>query len=292
MNLAFTHSTGLYYFIDTNIPAAVFLGLHLLVTDPATSPRKNFGKIVFGSLYGVAVFGLYWLLGWLGAPTFYDKLLCVPPLNLTVRWLDRVSQALAAKVRIPSWTPRLENFAHMGVWVCLFAVMYTTGFLGAHNPGADPEFWRKACANGRGSACQTWVRMMNVTCSHGSGTASRMLASLDCRTAAAVCSAWQAKAMGSIFKKRAIEGTARVAFCSGRCISPEAAFLKTRPAHSLCSSNPARMVGGGDAADSANATAPGRAHRLITAGRSKSSTKHAEGGLLPVVFRRPRCTED
>jgi TPR repeat protein len=175
MNLAFTHSTGLYYFIDTNIPAAVFLGLHLLVTDPATSPRKNFGKIVFGSLYGVAVFGLYWLLGWLGAPTFYDKLLCVPPLNLTVRWLDRVSEALAAKVRIPSWTPRLENFAHMGVWVCLFAVMYTTGFLGAHNPGADPEFWRKACANGRGSACQTWVRMMNVTCSHGSGTACMTL---------------------------------------------------------------------------------------------------------------------
>jgi TPR repeat protein len=175
MNLAFTHSTGLYYFVDTNIPAAVFLGLHLLVTDPATSPRRNFGKIVFGSLYGVAVFGLYWLLGWLGAPTFYDKLLCVPPLNLTVRWLDRASDALVAKIRIPHWTPRLENFAYMGVWVCLFALMYTTGFLGARNPGADPEFWRKACAEGRGSACQTWVRMMNVTCSHGSGTACMKL---------------------------------------------------------------------------------------------------------------------
>ena len=49
MNVVFTHSTGLYYFVDTNIPAAVFLGLHLLVTDPATSPRKNFGKIVFGA---------------------------------------------------------------------------------------------------------------------------------------------------------------------------------------------------------------------------------------------------
>src|SRR5271154_2617433 len=31
MNLIFTHYTGLYYFVDTNIPAAVFLGLHLLI---------------------------------------------------------------------------------------------------------------------------------------------------------------------------------------------------------------------------------------------------------------------
>lgn len=171
MNLVFTHSTGLYYFVDTNIPAAVFLGLHLLVTDPATSPRRNFGKIVFGSMYGAGVFGLYWLLGWLGAPTFYDKLLCVPPLNLTVRALDRASVALAAKIRMPRWTPRVENFAYMGIWVCLFGVMFGTGFLEARIPGANPEFWRQACADKRGSACQNWVRMMDVTCSHGSGTA-------------------------------------------------------------------------------------------------------------------------
>lgn len=171
MNLVFTHSTGLYYFIGTNIPPAVFLGLHLLVTDPATSPRKNFGKIVFGSMYGAGVFGLYWLLGWLGAPTFYDKLLCVPPLNLTVQTLDRASVALAARFRMPAWTPRRANFAHMGVWVCLFTVMFTTGFLGSHHPGADPEFWRKACVEHRGTACQSWVRQMNISCSHGSGPA-------------------------------------------------------------------------------------------------------------------------
>src|SRR5262249_9618536 len=33
LNLAFTHATGTYMFIDSNIPAAVFLGMHLLVTD-------------------------------------------------------------------------------------------------------------------------------------------------------------------------------------------------------------------------------------------------------------------
>lgn len=171
MNLAFTRWTGLYFFVDSNIPAAVFLGLHLLITDPATSPRKNFGKIVFGSLYGAAVFGLYWFLGWIGAPTFYDKLLCVPPLNLTVRALDRASEAFSARVRLPAWTPRAANFAFMGIWICLFSVMYTTGFVGSHHPGADPEFWREACAQGKGMACESWERQMNISCSHGLGSA-------------------------------------------------------------------------------------------------------------------------
>ena len=40
-------------FIDSSIPVSVFIGLHLLVTDPATSPRSNSGKIVFGGLYGM-----------------------------------------------------------------------------------------------------------------------------------------------------------------------------------------------------------------------------------------------
>lgn len=175
MNLAFTHSTGLYYFIDTNIPAAVFLGLHLLVTDPATSPRRNFGKIVFGAMYGAAVFGLYWFLGWLGVPTFYDKLLCVPPLNLTVRALDRASVALAARLRVPSWTPRSANFAFMGLWICLFAAMFSTGFVGSNHPGTHPEFWHNACLEGRGTACQSWARLMKIACYHGSGPACVIL---------------------------------------------------------------------------------------------------------------------
>ena len=177
MNLIFTHSTGLYFFVDTSIPVAVFLGLHLLVTDPATSPRKNLGKFVFGCMYGAGVFGLYWLLDWLGVPTFYDKLLVVPPLNLTVRALDRASVALTSRFRMPEWTPRRANFAFMGVWVCLFVVMTSTGFLGNNNPGADPEFWRKACVEGQGKACQSWVRTMGILCSHGSGSACLTLGS-------------------------------------------------------------------------------------------------------------------
>ena len=54
--------TGVPYFVDSEIPSAVFLGLHLLVTDPSTSPRTPLGRAIFGVLYGVGVFALYALL--------------------------------------------------------------------------------------------------------------------------------------------------------------------------------------------------------------------------------------
>ena len=49
--------------------------------------------------------------------------------------------------------------------------MLTTGFVEGRHPGSDPEFWRKACESGTGDACQTWARLMNVSCQHGSGLA-------------------------------------------------------------------------------------------------------------------------
>lgn len=177
LNLVYTRSTGVFYFVDSNIPAAVFLGLHLLVTDPATSPRRSFGKVLFGAMYGCAVFGLYSVLGWLGVPTFYDKLLCVPPLNLTVRWLDRVSLAAESRAAqwklrplewISNWSPRQGNIAHMAVWISLFTAMALTGFVGGRHPGSDSEFWHKACEESRRNACETWVRTMDIACKHQS----------------------------------------------------------------------------------------------------------------------------
>ena len=46
-------ATGSYFFSDSHVPIAVFLGMHLLFTDPATSPRTELGRIVYGVLYGL-----------------------------------------------------------------------------------------------------------------------------------------------------------------------------------------------------------------------------------------------
>lgn len=172
LNLAYTGWTGVYHFVDSNIPIAVFLGLHLLVTDPATSPRKTFGKILFGSLYGAGVFGMYAVLGRFGLPTFYDKLLCVPPLNLLVQALDRASEVLAAHWRrLPAWNPRQANFAYMSVWILLFSVLMMTGFVGRRHPGANPEFWRMACEQNRRYACETWMHTIHLLCQYNSANA-------------------------------------------------------------------------------------------------------------------------
>jgi Sel1 repeat len=183
LNLIYTGSTGMYHFIDFNIHPAVFLGLHLLVTDPATSPRKNFGKAIFGAAYGAGVFALYGLLDSHGDPQFYDKLLCVPFLNLTVRALDRASVAVSAwfarrewvmegKLRqlqaLAAWGPQRANFGFMGIWVALFGVMILTGFVGGKHPGSDPAFWAKACDAGRTRGCHVLAQTLDVECQHNS----------------------------------------------------------------------------------------------------------------------------
>jgi len=170
LNLWYTGMTGDYQFIDSNIPVAVFLGLHLLTTDPATSPRRDLGKIIFGALYGVGVFGAYSVLKFFGFPEFYDKLLVVPILNLTVKVLDRFSGAVAAKfgslTTLLTSRPRQLNYAWMGVWICLFVTMTASGFLvkGKDHPGSTPAFWAHACQQGRGSACTTWTNILREHC--------------------------------------------------------------------------------------------------------------------------------
>src|SRR6266566_2653485 len=87
--LAYYAVTGTYYFFDSYIPIAVFLGMHLLFTDPSTAPRTELGRMIFGALYGLSTLAVYALLRGAGLPAFYDKLLQVPLLNLLIQSIDR-----------------------------------------------------------------------------------------------------------------------------------------------------------------------------------------------------------
>jgi TPR repeat protein len=190
LDVAWFSATGLYPFVDFNIHPAVFLGLHLLVTDPATSPRKNFGKAIFGAGYGVGVFLLYGWLDHMGSPQFYDKLLCVPVLNLSVRLLDRMSIALSAWLArqgwlqlrplqaLAAWSPQRANFGFMGIWVALFAFLIGTGFIGGKHPGSDPAFWQKACDAGKTEGCHVLARSLDVECQHNSANGCFALGTL------------------------------------------------------------------------------------------------------------------
>ncbi len=171
--------TGVPYFVDSEIPTAVFLGLHLLVTDPSTSPRTPLGRTVFGLLYAFGVFGLYALLGAIGAPTFYDKLLCVPLLNLAAPAIDR---AVAAIGKPPVLT-RLgltgvlgaRNLAHMGAWVVFFLAMTAVGSTDGRHRGDAVPFWMQACREGRRHACDRLVQIERSYCTDNAGWACNEL---------------------------------------------------------------------------------------------------------------------
>ncbi len=165
LGIAYHLATGVYFFIDTSIPIAVFLGLHLLFTDPATSPRTSLGRFVFGGIYAIGVYVLYWLLGALGVPTHYDKLLCVPLLNLSVRAIERWTPAWKLPIAL---SPKGANALHMAAWSVVFFAMWGTDAIGAKHPGTSPRFWETACGEDRRNACQTWLRVLSVQCADGS----------------------------------------------------------------------------------------------------------------------------
>ncbi len=177
-------ATGIYFFYDSYIPIAVFLGMHLLFNDPSTSPRTEIGRIVYGALYGLSTVGLYELLGSAGMPTFYDKLLQVPLLNLSVQLIDRAARSRWFRVLDPaalgrSMLPRQRNLVYMGIWAAVFAILSATQGVGDRHPGQWLPFWRQACDDGRAYACPYLADLQLNACNRGSGWACNEAGLLD-----------------------------------------------------------------------------------------------------------------
>ena len=184
LSAAYSAWAGVPYFVDSEIPAAVFLGLHLLITDPSTSPRTPLGKTAFGALYGVGVFALYTVLASAGAPTFYDKLLCVPLLNLSVRGIDMAVRSIDGRgIRIAGLVGfggdparlRKLNLAHIGIWIAFFGVMAMSGKADGTHPGDQLPFWQTACADGKPNACHRLLQIEASYCGDNSAWACNEL---------------------------------------------------------------------------------------------------------------------
>jgi hypothetical protein len=184
--LAYYAATGTFFFYDSYVPIAVFLGMHLLFTDPSTSPRTELGRMFFGMLYGLSVVFLYEVLGSLGLPTFYDKLLPVPILNLSINLIDLAAQSPLLRAFDPGtvgrWlAPRQRNLAYMTVWAVAFAAMSAARGVGDDHPGQWLPFWRRACEAERPYACRYLADVQAVFCDRGSGWACNELGILQAR---------------------------------------------------------------------------------------------------------------
>ncbi|HSC15708.1 MAG TPA: hypothetical protein VLI71_11355 [Gammaproteobacteria bacterium] len=167
------YATGSYYFVDAHVPVAVFIGMTLLFTDPATSPRTLVGRLAYGVFYGLTTVLLYDLLLDANTPGFYDKLLQVPLLNLSVKLLDRLAFRPALKALDPStwardWAPRRRHLAYMSVYAAAFVAMSASGYLGDKHPGQWTPFWEQACAAERRDACLNLYLLHDGYCADGS----------------------------------------------------------------------------------------------------------------------------
>jgi hypothetical protein len=167
--------TGTYFFFGY-IPIAVFLGMHLLFTDPSTSPRTELGRIIFGVLYALSVLVIYAILDAARIASFYDKLLPVPILNLSIKLIDRAARSPALARFDPaaigrSLAPRQRNLAYMSIWAVIFVIMSAAHGVGDTYRAYWIPFWQDACRDGRRNACQKLALMEATYCRQGSGWA-------------------------------------------------------------------------------------------------------------------------
>jgi len=173
---------GTYYFVDAFMPAAVFLGMHLLFTDPSTSPRSELGRIIYGVMYGLGVVVLYGLLGQIGAPTFYDKLLAVPLMNMTIQLIDVVARSRILRPIDParlgtSLAPRQRNLAYMAIWAVAFVIVSDP--TASYRPRRWVPFWEQACVEDRHNGCLVLSKLEAQYCGQGSGWACNELGILE-----------------------------------------------------------------------------------------------------------------
>ena len=130
--------------------------MHLLFTDPSTSPRTELGRLIFGVLYGFSSMALY-RLGWLGragllrqaAPGAAPESLGQVLDRWRVRAAFRARSGAARPIADAAATPRRVPDA-LGR---RFRGDERDRRVGDRHPGQWPLFWERACGEGRTRAC-------------------------------------------------------------------------------------------------------------------------------------------
>jgi hypothetical protein len=126
--IAAHHASRLYYGGPASffpIDPSVFIGITLLVTDPATTPKTLPGKWMFGLCYGAGIFFTFLVLRHLHQPGYFDKILAIPAVNLLVPWFDRRGKRIAALRslgRLRSLPARAGSFASIAMLCGLVAL--------------------------------------------------------------------------------------------------------------------------------------------------------------------------
>ncbi len=111
-------SSGMSLMVLTS-NSSIFLGITLLITDPSTSPKTQKGRLLFGIAYGFSIAFAYGLLMLFHKPSYFDKVLFVPVLNLLAPWFDKLPFP-----KLPTLTPARLRIALLAAYLAMFGVFY------------------------------------------------------------------------------------------------------------------------------------------------------------------------
>jgi hypothetical protein len=104
---------------------SVLLGMTLLITDPKTSPKGVVAKFAFGCAYALTiVFAYGFLVSLRDHPTYYDKILFVPILNIFAPAFDRFFAKWDSSLRSYSFLTRREPWIGLCACALLFFLIY------------------------------------------------------------------------------------------------------------------------------------------------------------------------
>ena len=186
--LLYFAATGTYFFYDSYVPIAVFLGMHLLFTDPSTSPRTELGRVIFGAA----------LRAERGRPVSTARrrrradLLRQAPAGAGPEPLGQAAGSRGAlddgsrpfdPARLGrSLAPRQRHVAYLSVWAVVFALMSAAQGVGDRHPGQWLPFWDRACQEGRPRACAYLANLQSIYCNAGSGWACNETGRSSART--------------------------------------------------------------------------------------------------------------
>ncbi len=109
--------------------APIFLGITLLVTDPATTPKKPLGQVLFGVIYMLLFSAIATALSSRGLAEHWAKMLPIPALNLLAPVFDRIADRVP-KTRVNALLDARYNRFHVVTWVAvviLFSSAATKG---------------------------------------------------------------------------------------------------------------------------------------------------------------------
>lgn len=108
--------SGESFYVPSVMWAPIFLGISLLVTDPATTPRKPLGQVLFGVTYMLLFSAIATALHARGLAEHWAKMLPIPAVNLLVPVFDRIADAVPKTQAVALLEPRYNRF-HVAAWV-------------------------------------------------------------------------------------------------------------------------------------------------------------------------------